>query len=82
MYKELPIGTKISFEHIHFEKTEDKPKTSVWECRNNKSGDLLGHVKYWPSWRQYCFLTSSEYGIILSVGCMADIQKFIERLKG
>ena len=69
---------KIKYEYIHFIEIEQKPKTKVYSCRNNRSGEELGLVKWFPSWRQYCFYPVSD--IILSKGCLKDIQNFIEQL--
>lgn len=67
---------KTHFEFIHFVEIEKKQKTSVWSCRNTKSGDGLGVVLWYPQWRQYCFSTFP--GIILSVGCLNDIVSFLK----
>ncbi len=68
----------MKYEHIHFIEIEQKPKTKVYSCRNNKSNAELGIVKWFPSWRQYCFYSTTD--IILSKGCLKDIQNFIEQL--
>jgi hypothetical protein len=65
--------------YIHFKKIEDKPKTSVWSCRNNSGDYQIGIVKWNPGWRQYCFF--SEPDMVFSTGCMEDICNFIKRLK-
>jgi len=70
---------KTQFEFIHFDKIEDKPKTSVWNCVNNKSGTSLGIIKWYAQWRQYCFFPSEQ--TIFSLGCLKDITTFIEQLK-
>lgn len=66
----------MEYEHIHFVKLSDKPRTSVWSCRNNNSGLELGEVEWYPSWRQYCFCPNA--GTVFSGGCLADIQDFIK----
>lgn len=40
MYKE-----DARYKYIHFIKIAEKPKTSIWSCRNNKSGTELGQAK-------------------------------------
>jgi len=69
---------KIKYKYINFIEIEQKPKTKVYSCRNNKSEEELGIVKWFPSWRQYCFYPTIE--IILSKGCLKDIQDFIETI--
>ena len=67
------------FEYIHLVKIEDKPKTSVWSCRNNKSGDELGVIKWYPAWRQYCYFPTVQ--AVYSTGCLKDIEEFVEQLE-
>ena len=57
----------MKYEYIHFVEIEQKPRTKVYSCRNNKSKEELGLVKWFPSWRQYCFYPIAN--IILSKGC-------------
>jgi hypothetical protein len=55
-----------------------KPKTEIYGVRNIKSQAILGYVKWYSSWRQYCFLP--EPNTIFSVGCMEDIRDFTRDL--
>jgi len=74
---------KTKFEYIHFVKVAEKPKTSVWECRNNNSNDALGRVQWFGRWRQYCFHpapTHSFVELVFNVGCLDDIAAFIRSL--
>ncbi len=70
---------KTKYKYIHFGKI-DLPgkKTSIWECFNNKSDYHLGTVKWYGSWRQYCFFPSSN--TVFNKGCMEDINDFITQL--
>lgn len=70
---------KTEYKYIHFIKKENKPKTSVWSCRNNTSTAELGEVKWYPAWRQYCYFPTVQ--AVYSVGCLEDINTFIEALK-
>lgn len=69
---------KTQYQHINFVKVADKPKTTVWSCRNTGSGDELGVVQWYPAWRQYCYFPSQP--AVYSVGCLADINDFINQL--
>lgn len=71
------MKTKYTF--INFVRIKDKPKTSVWSCRNNRSGSQLGEVEYYPGWRQYVFIPTLQS--IYSIGCMDDISDFIKQLE-
>jgi len=69
---------KTEYKYIYFIKVEDKPKTSVWHCRNQKSHGLLGIVQWFGPWRQYCCFPEPE--TVFSVGCNRDINHFIDQL--
>lgn len=64
------------FQYIHFAKVQQKPKTSVWTCRNNTSGAQLGVVRWHGPWRQYCFFATTP--AVYSTGCLRDIQTFLD----
>lgn len=70
---------KTKYQYIHFVKVDEKPKTSVWECRNNRSNDVLGVVQWYGPWRQYCF-HPSVLQVVFNVGCLMDICDFIKQL--
>ncbi len=53
-------------------------KTSVWECRNKKSQTVLGHVKWYGAWRQYCYFPMVQ--AVYNAGCLDDIADFIRQL--
>lgn len=66
------------YEYVFFALIKEKPKTSVWGCYNKRSGDILGEVKWYAPWRQYCFFPTARYTTIFNAGCMKDIVEFIE----
>jgi|SRR5581483_1691852 len=67
----------VTYRYINFTKSGDTGKTMIWSCKNNKSGAELGVVKWFPSWRQYCFFPTTQ--IVLSSGCLQDIRDFIDQ---
>lgn len=67
------------YQYIHFVKVADKPKTSVWSCRNNRSQAELGEVRWYAPWRRYCYFPTNK--AVYSLGCMNDIIDFIGQLK-
>ena len=69
---------KARFKHINFQIIEEKPKTKVWSCRNNRSGEELGQVKWYGAWRQYCYFPTCP--AIYSVSCFEDVNHFIKQL--
>ena len=70
---------KTNFEYIYFEMIEEKPKTKVWSCKNNRSETELGVVKWYPAWRQYCYFPTVQ--AVYSKGCLNDIENFIKQLR-
>ena len=54
-------------------------KTRVVEVHSKTSNDVLGIIKWWPAWRQYCFFP--EEGTVWSIGCMHQVHNFILDLK-
>ena len=80
---------RLQYEHIHFVKIADKPKTSVWSCRNNRSGIVigtrqtgateLGIVRWYGPWRQYCYFATNGLAVY-SESCLKDICSFLAEL--
>lgn len=71
---------KTEFKHIYFIDASiayPKRKTQTWSCRNKKC-DVLGQVRWYAPWRQYCFFT--EPNIIYAKSCLIDIAYFIIHL--
>ena len=52
-------------------------KTSFWRVEN-KGGEELGFIKWYPQWRQYCFISHSS--VVYSQSCLEDIAEFIKKL--
>lgn len=74
-HDQAAITTSTTYEYIHFVKVEQREKTAVWSCRNNKSGDELGIVKWHGPWRAYCFFPSGP--AVYSAGCLIDLAEFM-----
>lgn len=53
-------------------------KTDTWECLANSDGCLLGHIKWYSHWRQYCFFPARE--TIFSQNCLDDVSNFLEKI--
>ena len=52
-------------------------KTAIWQVRNSAGHGILGEVKWYGSWRQYCFFPNGS--CVFSAGCLDDIRCFIHR---
>lgn len=70
---------KTKYKFIEFKLIEEKPKTSVWICYNNRGKYRLGIIRWYPLWRQYCYFTTDEEAVY-SKGCLEDIIDFIKQL--
>ncbi len=69
---------KTRYKFIHFVEITDKFGALVWSCRNNYSNGRLGEIRWYSAWRQYVFEPTCF--AIYSVGCLKDINLFIEQL--
>jgi hypothetical protein len=54
-------------------------KTQVVSITSRSSGRLLGEIRWYGRWRQYCFFPESK--MIFNRGCMQDIIDYIDTLK-
>jgi len=70
---------KTEYKYIRFTWVMDKPKTSVWHCRNKRNEGILGTIEWYGPWRQYCFFPVST--TVFNVSCLSDINDFIRQLK-
>lgn len=68
---------KREYKYMKIQKEGNKPKTSVFAILD-KRNMLLGHIRWWASWRQYCFLPSQNR--VFSKDCLEDICSFINEL--
>ena len=73
---------KTRYIFICFKEMEaQKNKTyRAYECRNNKSNDVLGWISFYAPWRQNVF-TAAKNWPIFNNSCLTDIQHFMEQLE-
>jgi len=71
---------KTEYEYIRFVLIPEREikKTKLYHVYNNKGGPPIGLIKWYGSWRQYCFFPATQ--TIYSKGCLLDIINFIEQL--
>lgn len=60
---------------------EDVPgrKTPIVTVTSRSSGAILGQIRWYGPWRQFCFYPWA--GTIFNVGCMDDIKAQIAELR-
>lgn len=72
---------KTRYEYIHFklDVTASKGrKTNIYAILSKSSNHILGYIKWYGAWRQYCFYPNGE--TVYNVGCLDDIKDFIKQL--
>ena len=76
----------IQYKYIRFVRIAEKPKTSVWSCRDLNNIEL-GQVKWYAPWRQYCYVATSKSSevtpsqAVYTDVCLRDIDSFIQLVK-
>ena len=68
------------FKYFYIEEIEHlaKPKTKVYHIFSESSDELIGTIKWFANWRQYCFYP--EPNTIWNRGCLIDINSFLKEL--
>jgi hypothetical protein len=64
--------------YLEFDQIGSTGKTDIWDVRSKSQGSVLGEIKWFGRWRQYCFWPSPN--TIFNPECMADISKVIKEL--
>ena len=65
-------------EYIVFRLLKKYPKTDHYSVINKRSDDILGWIKWYGPWRQYCFFPL--HCTIFNRDCMQYIIDFIQKL--
>lgn len=66
----------MQFTHLTVEETPNpNAKTKLWLVRNKYEGDLLGRIRWWPTWRKYTF--APEPGCVFEEVCMRELSQFL-----
>lgn len=68
----------IKSKYMEFDKIGSTGKTDIYNVLSKSSGFILGQIKWYGAWRQYCFWPSPNS--IFNIGCMDDIQTIINEL--
>lgn len=63
--------------YISFNKLPDEEgkKTSIWQVISIKHGNILGEIRWFSVWRQYCFFP--KYLTVFNSDCLEVIYKFL-----
>lgn len=73
-----PIGyiPPYEAEYIYFKLKEHKPKTEVYSVLTRSHDELIGEMRYFAKWRQYCFFPIKD--TVYSKECLGDLLLFIQ----
>jgi hypothetical protein len=71
---------KTEYEYMRFVKMGDTGKTTRWFILNKETMAQLGEIKWYSSWRCYCFFAMPN--CVFNKGCLTDITDFIAQLQG
>jgi len=66
--------------YVRFDLLMKLPKTEVYDVTSVSSGDILGQVRWYAPWRQYCFTPTTKFSTWWSRSCFRDIIGFIDEL--
>jgi len=71
----LSIG---KYMEAHLQEQEPGAKTQKWAIRSKSDESMLGVIKWFRPWRQYCFFVMDV--AVFSAGCFKDLTSFLEEL--
>lgn len=68
----------VDSRYLNFDRVGSTGKTDIWEVGSKSQGSVLGEIKWYGPWRQYCFFPSSN--TVFNRECIADISEVINQL--
>lgn len=68
----------IESKYLRFDRVGWTGKTDVWNVLSKSEGTVLGQIKWFGAWRQYCFYPSPN--TVFNPQCMRDICQVISGL--
>lgn len=64
--------------YLVFEELPTKTKTKYITVTNKNSEDIIGEIKWYAPWRQYCFFP--EFDTVWNITCLTDVNEVISKL--
>ena len=61
--------------HLYFKEKKPNIKTKIWGVYSKHSDELLGQIKWYAPWRQYCYF---DFCSVMARSCLRDIADFID----
>ena len=68
----------VKSKYLEFDKIGDTGKTEVWNIISKSSEFILGQIKWYGAWRQYCFWPTTH--TVFNVECINDVANAIKEL--
>ena len=68
----------IISKYIEFDMVGDTGKTEIWNIISKSNNFILGQIRWYGPWRQYCFYPTPH--TVFNPTCMEDISKQIKEL--
>lgn len=65
-------------QYLVFEEQPTKTKTKVVHVINRHHDEVIGVIKWYGSWRQYCFFPACD--TIWNIACLTDVNDVITGL--
>jgi len=65
-------------QYLVFEDQEAPTKTKVINVININADDIIGVIKWYGSWRQYCFFP--KFNTVWNITCLNDVNGVIRKL--
>jgi hypothetical protein len=65
-------------QYLCFVEFEKKEKTKVIAVMNKHHEEIIGMIKWFSRWRQYCFFPSTE--TVWNINCLNDVNEVIKNL--
>lgn len=77
------MNESVEYKYFSVNPQPQKPgrKTREYFVMSKSQGVRLGVIKWYGSWRQYCFFPVPGAETVWSAGCLTDIQDFLAKLK-
>jgi len=58
---------------------EKDRKTDRWLVNKKETEELLGEVRWFGRWRQYCYFPEPGVDVVLAASCLEDLAEFIQK---
>jgi len=69
---------KTEYRYLKFEEKPSTGKTKIYLVKAVRDGAVLGHIKWYNTWRQYCFFPVMQ--TLYNKSCLEDVVHFIDQL--